>query len=348
MRRFVLKSPREFGVEEASVPEPGPGETLVRIRRVGICGSDLHLFRQGRLGGVEAGSSHVIGHECTGRVEAVGPDVDPDLEGTRVSVEPAIPCGECRWCRTGLYNVCPHGDFIGVPPTLGALQDYMVHPAHCLHPLPDDLSDEAAVVLEPMAIALHALNLSKVKTGQSIAVLGTGCVGTCVLALLNLYKGTHVVAADLEDDRLERAKELGADATVNATGLDDEEAAERVLEELPEQGAELVFECCGEDQTLWNMCEVAAPLGHVMVVGSNHADEVDFASSASRRRGLTLRFVRRSLHTLEPAMELAQEGHLDLEDLATHVFPADKMQEAFETADQRKDGVLKAIVDMTA
>ncbi len=347
MRRIVLRAPGRFEIEDAPAPEPGPGEVLLRIRRVGVCGSDLHLFRRGTLGGRETGSSTVIGHECTARVEALGRNVDAELKGTRVSVEPALPCGECRWCRTGQYNVCPDGDFLGLPPTPGALQDYLVHPAHRLHPLPDDLSDEAGVVLEPMAIALHALKLAKVRPGQSVAILGTGVVGTCVLELLGLYGATRIVCADLVDDRLERARRMGADGTVNATGLDAEEAAARVRAELPGRGADVVFECCGEEQTLWNMCEVAAPLSHVVVVGSNRDDRVSMASSTARRRGLTLRFVRRSLHTLEPAMELAREGHVEPEKLATHVLPADRTQEAFEVADERRDGVLKAIVDMT-
>ena len=347
MRRIVLQAPGRFEIEEAPVPEPGPEQVLLRIRRVGICGSDLHLFRQGTLGGRETGGSHVIGHECTGRVDAVGRNVDPHLKDTRVSVEPAIPCGECQWCRTGQYNVCPNGDFLGLPPTPGALQDYLVHPARCLHPLPDDVSDEAGVVLEPMAIALHAVRLSKVRPGQSVAILGTGTVGTCVLELLRLYGATRVVCTDLVDDRLQRARQMDADGTVNATGLGLEEAAARVRSELPDRGADVVFECCGEEQTLWNMCEIAAPLAHVVVVGSNRDDRVRMASSTARRRGLTLRFVRRSLHTLEPAMELARKGDVEVEKLATHVLPADRTQEAFKTADKRRDGVLKAIVDMT-
>lgn len=346
MKRIVLQSLREFVVEEVPAPAPGPGCAVVRMRKVGICGSDIHLYRTGHVGETKLDGPFIIGHECVGVVTQVGQGVSRDLVGRRVSVEPAMSCGHCPWCAVGQTNICPTVKFLGTPPTPGAFQECLVHPAHLLEPLPDSVSDEAGVVLEPMAIGLHAVNLVKVRPGQRVAVLGTGVIGSCVLAMLSLYRGLHVVCVDLVPDRLERAKAIGAAAVVNAAGLTDEEAASQTKAALGGYGANVVFECAGAAQTNWNMCEVAAPDGHVAVVGITEDDRVVFNHSRARRKGVTLRLVRRSLHTLRPCIELAARGTIHPEALVTHVLPAAEIGKAFELVDTSAQGVLKVIVDM--
>ena len=155
MKSIVLTEPLTLEVQETERRQPGPGEALVRVHSVGICGSDMHLYRHGHIGAIVLSGPFVIGHECMGHVEEVGEGVDASLVGTRVAVDPAIPCGRCRWCLAGLYNVCPTLPFIGLPDRPGAFQEYIVHPAQWIEPLPDDVSDDAGVVLEPLAIAMH-------------------------------------------------------------------------------------------------------------------------------------------------------------------------------------------------
>jgi len=346
MKKIVLTSPRHFVIEETRTPEPAEGQAVVRIRKVGICGSDVHLYRSGHIGETRLDGPFVIGHECVGRVEAVGPGVSKDVVGRRVAVEPAMSCGHCPWCAVGKTNICPTVRFLGTPPTPGAMQECLLHPAHLLEPLPDSVTDDAAVVLEPVAIGLHAVNLVKVRPGQRVAVLGTGVIGTCVLAVLGLYRGLHVVCVDILNDRLDRATAMGAAAVVNAAGLSDAEAAARTRDALGGYGADVVFECAGVEQTNRNMCEVAAPDGHVAVVGITQDDQVTFNHSRARRKGLTLRLVRRSLHTLRPCIELAARGVLRPEQLVTHVFPAAQVDEAYRLVDAAEKGVLKALVDM--
>jgi len=346
MKRIVLESPRRFAVHEAEVPAPGAGQAILRVLKVGICGSDVHLYRSGRIGETRLEGPFVIGHECVARVAAVGEGVGGDLVGRRVAVEPAISCGHCPWCAVGKTNICPTVRFLGTPPTPGALQEYLAHPAHLLEPVPDGLSDAAGVVLEPMGIALHALNLMKVKPGQRVVILGTGVIGTCVLALLGLYRGLRIICVDIVEDRLERAQAMGADATVNVAGLNDEEAASRTKAAIGAYGADVVFECAGVPQTNWNMCEVAAPDGHIAVVGITDEDRILFNHSRPRRKGVTLRLVRRSLHTLRPCIELAVRGVLPLDALVTQVVPAGQVEKAFELADCSAPGVLKVLVDM--
>lgn len=347
MKQIVLTSPQTLTVREVDMPVPGVGEALVKITLVGICGSDMHLYRHCLLGHIEITEPHVLGHECVGVIEAVGHGVDPSRVGQRVAIEPAQPCGTCHWCRIGMENVCCDMPFLGLPPTHGGLQEYVVHRADCLEELPEAISDEAAVVLEPMAIAQHAIHLVHVKPGQRVAILGTGVLGTCVLALLKAaHRSLRIVCVDKIEDRLARAAAMGADATILAEGDDDKTVAQKTLDALGGQGADVVFECSGSAQTLWDTAAVAAPLGHVAVIGSSDEDRIAFASSHVRRKGLTYRFVRRSLHSLEPCVELMQKGLLDPAALATHTLPASQAGEAFDLVARYGDGVLKAIIDM--
>jgi L-iditol 2-dehydrogenase len=308
MKRIALIEPRRFEVQDVERPSPGPGEALLRIRKVGVCGSDVHLFQKGRIGDIVIGEPFVIGHECTGVIEEVGEGVSRDRIGKRVAVEPAIPCGRCRWCIEGTCNMCPTVGFLGLPPVHGAFREYISHPAYLLEDLPDEIDDAAAVVLEPLAIAMNAVKLVKVRPGHRIAILGTGVLGTCLLEVLKLYRGLHVVCVDLAADRLERARRMGARETVRA--------------------------------------EVAGPDGHISAIGSSHDDRIIFSSGSARRKGLTIRYVRRSLHTLGPCMELVRRGELDPGALVTNVFPASEITTAFELVESQADGLLKALIDM--
>ncbi|MHC4479499.1 MAG: zinc-dependent alcohol dehydrogenase [Planctomycetota bacterium] len=345
MKCVLLESPRNFVMGEAEVPDPKPGEALLKVRKVGICGADVQMFQLGHVGGKGGDRPFVTGHECVGEVIEVGEGVDEDLIGRRVAVDPTIPCGECEWCVRGVPNVCPRSLFLGHLPAAGAMQQYLAHPVDLLARLPDAVSDEAGVMFEPLAIAYHALNLVKIQPGQSVCILGTAVLGSCVLELLSLYEGLHITCVDLLPDRLERARRMGADAVVRPEGKGVEQLIEQVREAVGERGADVVFECAGVDQTQWAMCEVAAPAAHLAVIGCNPADRVTFSAASARRKGLTLRFVRRSLHTLHTCVDFTARGIIDPGALVTHTFPAREVNRAFEIVERCEDGVLKAVLD---
>jgi L-iditol 2-dehydrogenase len=224
------------------------------------------------------------------------------------------------------------------------MQDFIAHPASLLEIIPDKIDDDAAVVLEPLAIALHAIALAKVRPGQTVVVLGTGVIGTCVLSLLKLHEGTRVLCVDPLQDRLERALDMGADQVVRVE--DGVDTADAVVSAIGGLGADVVFECAGVPDSLWNMCEIAAPGGHIAIIGSNPDDRVMFSSGSARRKGLTLRFVRRSLNTLPQCVDYAGKRLIAPGDLVTHVFGTSQVERAFETVGNYADGVLKALIDM--
>jgi len=226
------------------------------------------------------------------------------------------------------------------------MRELLAHPAHLVEPIPDSISDEAAVVLEPMAIALHAVNLVKPRLSTTAVILGTGVLGACVLSILRLFRGVRIVCADIMPDRLERAKRLGADEVILADPHQPGEACDKIKRTAGPYGADLVFECAGERDTLYNMCEIAAPGDKVAVIGTSPDDLVSFASSSARRKGLTLIFVRRSLNTLRDVINLASHGLIAPDQLVTHIMRPSESCKAFDLADSRADGVLKAIIDL--
>jgi threonine dehydrogenase-like Zn-dependent dehydrogenase len=224
------------------------------------------------------------------------------------------------------------------------MQEYIVHPAHLLERLPDSLTDAEGVMMEPLAIALHAIRLVKVKPHQIVVILGTGVIGTCVMQLLGLYDHLRIVCVDLLDDRLARVQQMGAHRTILYTSR--EQALQGILNATDGLGADIVFECAGTPDTLWLMCEAAGPAGHIAAIGSNPDDQVIYSSGTARRKGLTIRCVRRSLNTLDECIRLAEEGRIDAKSLVTHTFPASRADDAFHLVESYGQGVLKALIDM--
>lgn len=330
-------------VECIDLPEPKlqPQHALVRVLQVGICGSDLHLFRDGAIGEAKASLPFVLGHEAMGVVEAVASEEHRHLLGKRVAIEPAIPCQRCEFCLRGDLNLCPNHLFLGLPPHPGALQEHLVHPIHLLEPVPDTLSDSEAVLLEPLAIAVHAVDLGKVLTGRSVAVLGCGTIGLSVLMVLKQMGVYPLFCTDLMGHRLALAREFGADVTVNA---EQKDVVSEALRFTQGRGFDYVFECAGVDDTQWQTAQIAAPGAKCLIVGTNPAGHVKLEGSAARRKGLTVFMVRRSRLTLHRAMTLALQGRVPIARLATHHFASSHCQKAFETARDYRDGVVKACI----
>ncbi len=345
MKRAVLKAPGKFEIEDAPVPTPQAGEALVRITAVGVCGSDLHMFREGSIGGIgiaDAGGPFVPGHEGVGVVEEVGAEGNDALAGKRVFIQPAIHCGRCRWCLAGKPNVCPHHTFLGLPPQGGCLAEYLAHPVRLCEELPEAIDDDAGVLLEPLAIAVHSLDRLGVAGGVPVAVLGVGPIGLAHVLLLARSGAAPLIVTDLLDERLGLARELGATHTLHPR-RDHVPAA--VAELTGGAGADFVFECAGEPETFAQMVEIAAPAGVVGVVGIPAEDRLAFQHSLARRKGLDVRMIRRASRTFARALTRTLAEKLPLARLATHHWPLAEAQRAYETAAEYRDGVVKAIVN---
>ncbi len=343
MRVVRLTAPRTFKVFDEPTPGFEDDHVLLKIESVGVCGSDLHRFR-GAAFDDEDNSNIVLGHEFSATVAEVGKAVTNVTPGDRVAVEAANHCGQCEWCLQGYTNLCPNVKFCGLPGVEGALKEYMAWPAHLLHTLPDSLTFDDGVLAEVMGICLFAIDLANMKPGQTAAVLGSGPIGLGVAHLLKRTTGARlIVATDIIQDRCQAALQLGADVSFNSNDMD---AEEQILELAHGRGVDVVFEAAGVSQTCELSVQIAAPGGKVVLIGIPEDDRIPFAATPARRKGLTFRFVRRSLNTYPRVLAMMENKIIEPQAMVTHHFSLEESQQAFELVDSYSDGVLKAIIHL--
>jgi L-iditol 2-dehydrogenase len=314
---------RDIRVTDEIAPEVGAGEALVRVTAVGICGSDLHWWTEGSIGDARLARPLVLGHEAAG-VIADGP-----RRGERVAIDPAIPCESCRACRDGYRNLCYRIRFAGHGETDGMLRELMPWPAGLLHPLPDGVSDAAGALLEPLGVALHALDLGHVPFGGVVAVVGCGPIGLLLVQLLHAA-AARVLAVEPMPHRRQAASEFGAREVADAAAA------------LSGYGADVAFEMAGNDAAVRAAMESVRPGGRVVLGGIPDGDTTTFPASLARRKGLTIAMVRRMNEVYPRAIDLASRGAVRLDPLVSARFALADAAGAFMAA-HRREG-LKVIV----
>ena len=264
--RALLEEPGRMVIEACERPAPGPDEVVIKIARVGVCGSDIHGFRFGPYIPPRPGQSVGLGHEPSGVVAEVGRGVADLKAGDRVCIEPGRPCYTCEFCLSGHYNTCPDVDFMATAPSYrGALTEYLVHPANLVFRLPDELSLDEGALVEPASVATHAVEMAGPLLGRTVVVLGSGAVGLMVSMVARMAGARCVVAVDLQQRRLDKALRLGADAAINAREAD---VAGRIRQIVGRYGADVVFETAGAVATVELGLAVVKRRGRILVVGT--------------------------------------------------------------------------------
>jgi L-iditol 2-dehydrogenase len=343
MRAAVLTGPGKIEVRDW--PKPGlTGKTsvLLRIQTVGICGSDLHYFSQERVGDTVMNYPVVLGHECAAVVEETGPGVKRLKRGDRVAVEPALSCGACDQCRGGRPNTCRKLEFLGHPKERsGALAEFVVLPEENCFPLSEEMTFIQATLAEPLSIALHAANLAGNLKGKTVGILGCGPIGLGV-GLVALQAG--VAATYMTDKVALRVRTASREAGARWAGNPLETDIVRdILERVP-AGLDFAFECCGQQEAINQAVELLKPGGTLVLVGIPLEERVSFNISRLRRREIRLQNVRRQNRCVAPALRMIADGRIRVDFMATHTFPLEEAQAAFDTALHYRDGVLKAII----
>jgi L-iditol 2-dehydrogenase len=316
---------RDIRVADEAVSPAAAGEELVRVTAVGICGSDLHWWTEGAIGDATLARPLVLGHEGAGVIES-GP-----RRGQRVAIDPAIPCEACRACRDGYRNLCYRIRFAGHGETDGMLRELMPWPAHLLHPLPDEMSDAAGALLEPLGVAVHALDLGHVPFGGTVAVIGCGPIGLLLVQLLRAAGAARVLAVEPLGHRREMAAALGA-----------HEVADPAAGTVGGYAADVAFELAGNDAAVRAAMESVRPGGRVVLGGIPDGDTTTFPASLARRKGLTIAMVRRMNEVYERAIALASRGAVSVDPLVSASAALTDVADAFAAA-QRREG-LKVIV----
>ena len=332
MRAARLHAVGDLRLADEPVPVPGPGESLVRVTAIGICGSDLHWWDQGGIGDAALDHPLVLGHEAAGVI------VDGPRRGERVAIDPAIPDGTCRLCREGYYNLCLHIRFAGHGKQDGAMREFMTWPDELLHPLPDEVSDADGAVLEPLGVAIHAFDLGHLRLGAPAVVVGAGPIGLLLVQLLQVAGAGPVTVFEPLPHRRAAAAALGA------TAADPAEAADpAALRALVGEGAAVAFEIAGSSEAVQLAMAATWAGGRVVLGGIPDDDMTTFRAAMARRKGLTIAMVRRMNEVYPRAIALASAKKVDLTSLVTDRYPLEDAATAFGNASRRTG--LKVIIE---
>ncbi len=342
-----LHGPKDIRIAaEPEPPPPGPSEVTLNIGTVGLCGSDLHMYEAGRIGYTKLSEPVILGHEFMGVVAALGKDAldgnhQPLVLGQRVAVEPAVPCWRCELCEIGHPNLCPNHNFYGLFPEDGALRERMNVSARNCFPLPDALSDEVGPLLETLGVAIHAVDLAKIRVGGTVGVLGAGPVGMLITRLAALAGAAQVFAFDKYDWRLRKAREWGA---THAFNVDQCDPAGAVMDVTGGRGVDVAIEAAWADHSVQQAADMARYGGRLVLVGIPPDDKLQLQHSVARRKGLTIMMSRRMKHTYPRAIELASSGRVKLEELVSHRFELSQTAQAYASNLAYERGINKVIL----
>ena len=330
----------DIRLDRIPVPQPAPDELLLRTRAVGICGSDLHFYVDGGTDRTAWGSPLILGHEIAAEVVDERGRAAGFPAGRLVAVDPARPCTRCEWCRRGHTNLCPDVRFSGSPPDLhGALCEYITAAATNLYLVPSGFSPADTAILELLGVAIHILDLTDLQEGENVGVLGAGPLGLLLVQLSRHLGAGSVFAVDPLAYRGDAARELGADEAGTSHGAVSTWTAGR--------GVDVVLEATNSADAVQQAAECVRIGGRLILAGIPATDEVSVSASLVRRKGLTLKAVRRMPPDVYPrAIGLVRSGAVDLQPLATHSCPLRETAAAFETQANCRDGVIKSVIEM--
>jgi L-iditol 2-dehydrogenase len=331
MKSVRLHGTGDLQLHNEEVPVAGEGEKLIRVKSVGVCGSDLHWFAKGSIGDAKLEHPLVLGHEFAGVT----------ADGQRVAIDPAIPCGHCEFCQQGHPNLCANLVFAGHGKTDGALREWMTWSKRSLFPIPDVLSDDEGAMLEPLGVAIHSVDLGKLKAGMTVGVFGCGPIGLLIIQVAKLSGAAKIIATDKLIHRVQAAKAFGA-----THGFLVEEGRElgEVGAATAGRGVDVAFEASGTQGAVDTSFAAVSVGGKVVLVGIPEDDQTAFTASAARRKGLTIKLVRRMKLTYPRAIDLVSRGLVDVRSLITHHFPLEQAAEAFRVAERREG--LKIMIEI--
>jgi len=332
---------RDVRIEEVPEPFPAPGEVLLRVPLVTICASDLHVYLRGQIGGVGWDRPFIPGHEFAGVV--LDPNGTDLPKGTRVAVDPAISCGKCDMCLSGHGNVCRNLQFCAMPPLDGAMRERIAWRRDAVFPVPDSVDMDEIPLLELLAIAVHSVELADMPPGATVAVLGCGGMGLCILQAALAKGAARALASDLVPERVEIAKSLGADLAILAA---PENPVPALLKATGGHGADVVFEAAGAVETPQQAIEICKPAGKVVLVGIPEEDRLPIRLSDARRNEIALINVRRQNENYAEAVSLAASGKVKLKPLLTHRFALEHVARAYEIMETRADGSIRIGIEM--
>lgn len=343
-----MKAMRLTGIlkmEMMEIPEPviaGPKDVKIKLKVLGICGSDIHYYVNGRIGSQVVKYPFTVGHECAGIVTETGAGVKRVRPGDIVAIEPAMPCWECDQCLAGRHHTCRKLKFLGCPGQAeGSLMEYIVMPEESCFPLPGNLTADHGAISEPLAIGVYSVKSAGGIRNMSVGIFGFGPIGMSVLLAARAENAGSMFITDKIDERLSIAKEEGAAEILNPLKHD-------IINEIRKSsplGLDVVFECCGQQEAFDQAVDILKPGGNLIVVGIPEFEKWLVDADNARRKEISLRFIRRQVDCVQSSIDMMESGLIKIEKMITHRFPFTKTKEAFDLVAGYSDGVMKAMID---
>jgi len=332
-------------MELRNVPDPvlvNDTDVLIRMKVVGVCGSDVHYYKTGRIGSQVVEYPFPVGHEGAGEVIETGSRVQRVKKGDRIAIEPAMPCWKCDQCLAGRPHTCRTLKFLGCPGQAdGCLSEYIVMPETSCFPIPDRMTYDEAALSEPLAIGLYAVNSSLVSKNAKAGILGYGPIGMSVHLAMIARGVSEVYVTDKVDERLKMALKNNAAYTGHPEKSD---IVKEIIEREPGM-LDIVFECCGQQEAVDQAIDLLKPGGKLMIIGIPEFDRWSLPVDKMRRKEITIQNVRRQNETLDETLEMIAESRINVAPMATHRFPFKEAKAAFDLVSGYKDGVMKAMID---
>ncbi|HOK57372.1 MAG TPA: NAD(P)-dependent alcohol dehydrogenase [bacterium] len=338
MKGAFLTKPYSIEIREIEKPEiKNSDDVLIRIKSVGVCGSDVHYYKEGRIGDFVVKEPLILGHESSGIIEKVGKNVKNLKEGDRVAIEPGIPCRKCDYCKEGRYNLCPDVVFFATPPVNGTFCEYIVHPSDFVYKIPENLSLDEATLIEPFSVGIHACNLINLKPGEKVIVSGLGPVGLLALLSAKIYGGI-VYGIEKSEKRIEFAKNFGAEYVFDTKKTEIKE----IKNLLPEK-VDVVFECSGYSGLMEETINWVKRGGRIVFIGLG-TDFVNLNISRVTNEEIKISGIFRYVNTYKRAIEMISKNKINLKELISKNFPLDRVKDALEYPGKNPDSI-KVIVN---
>ncbi len=337
MKAAVMHDLRDMRIEEVEIPEIGAYDVLVRMRRVGICGSDVHFYLEGRIADFIVKSPLILGHECSGEVAEIGSKVERFGIGERVVVEPGFTCGKCEFCRRGRYNLCRTVKFYATPPFDGAFAEYVSAPEQSVLKLPDNITHEEGAMIEPLAVGMMAAKRGEISASDSVAIFGAGPIGQMSLLAAKVFGALEIYVVDVVKYRLEYAEKSGATDVVNSSV---EDPIQRILNLTANKGIDVVMEASGALPAIKQALEIVKPGGRIIHIGYP-MKEIPINLDTVLAKELDLRGVHRYANVYPTAIKAVSLGKINVRPFVTHRFPLDRIVEGFETQINRTGNSMK-------
>lgn len=338
MYSYVLYGKKDIRLEKRRIPSPKSDEVLIKMKRVGICGSDIHYYEEGRVGNFFVKHPFIIGHEGAGEVVEIGNNVTNLQVGDRVTIDPSQPCYKCTYCKSGRYNLCRDMHYLGSastdPHSDGLFSEYITMPANNCYPIPNNLSYDEAAMIEPLSVAIHSIKRAGIIYGASILITGGGTIGQLVLLAARAFGVGKIAMSEIVKERCDLARMQNVDIILDP----NDQFIQQKIMDLTNGGFDIIIEASGSPVALKQAIEFIKPGGTIVLVGTI-SSEIPLPMNLVMSKELQIKGSFRFTNVFESAVNFVASGRINIKFLVTSTLPFNRLEEAIMLANSRHNNM---------